>query len=212
MDRDGQGLCPWDFPGKNTAASFHLLLPNSGIFLTQGSITTEPIYLPSFLPAFPASIALLFKEQYLAFLLVHIYYGKNYLNFHIFVNDFFLFILKAFILTLKPQSNGYFIQHFMICLLTFKILVEKIDKFFCFCFKVALFSQFVKIFFLSCFSVTFTFLLSINQYSFIPFYNHRLSLIYALLSSTAVNIFSNFLFKIFFWYILHSLSSLSEIP
>ena len=194
MDRDGQGLCPWDFPGKNTAASFHLLLPNSGIFLTQGSITTEPIYLPSFLPAFPASIALLFKEQYLAFLLV------------------FLFILNAFILTLKPQSNSYFIQHFMICLLTFKILVEKIDKFFCFCFKVALFSQFVKIFFLSCFSVTFTFLLSINQYSFIPFYNHRLSLIYALLSSTAVNIFINFLFKFFFWYILHSLSSLSEIP
>ena len=28
-------LCPWDFPGKNTAACFHFLL--QGIFLTQGS-------------------------------------------------------------------------------------------------------------------------------------------------------------------------------
>ena len=29
-----QALCPWDFPGKNTAVGYHFLL--QGIFLTQG--------------------------------------------------------------------------------------------------------------------------------------------------------------------------------
>ena len=36
-------LCPWDFPGKNTAVSCHFLL--QGIFLTQGlnpRIITDP--------------------------------------------------------------------------------------------------------------------------------------------------------------------------
>ena len=30
-----QPLCPWDFPGKNTAVGFHVFL--QGIYLTQGS-------------------------------------------------------------------------------------------------------------------------------------------------------------------------------
>ena len=35
MDSTTRLLCPWNFPGKNTAVSCHFLL--WGIFLTQGS-------------------------------------------------------------------------------------------------------------------------------------------------------------------------------